>query len=223
MVLNIIPDVHGEHKWKELVDLSADKIVFLGDYVDSFDVQNSDMIENLKSIIDFKLNNNEKVVLLFGNHDLQYLYLSDSSFRCSGLRPEIAIDLYEIFNKNKELFQYAYQVDNWIMTHAGIQNHWFSDVFKGDINKNIAEQINNPNDRKQMDALHVVGYTRGGWNDVGGIVWCDRSELKKPLKGFNQIVGHSRVKNVQEYKYHDNIVYFCDCLETLEKPLIIKI
>ena len=51
MLINIIPDVHGEIKWQELIDLSCDKIIFLGDYVDSFTITNEQIINNLKQLV----------------------------------------------------------------------------------------------------------------------------------------------------------------------------
>ena len=232
MLVNIIPDVHGEIKWKELINLSCDKIIFLGDYVDSFTITNEQIINNLNEIITLKKEYLDKVILLWGNHDLMYYHINDLDFRCSGFRPEIGLTLHEIFSNNNKLFQYAHQINNYIFTHAGIQNNWFTTKFKGNINKNIADQLNNPIDRDQFKALHQVGYRRGGYSDVGGIVWCDKNELTKPLKNYNQIVGHTRTNEVKEFIFSSdklnkfnskNTVYFCDCLDSLLKPLIFKI
>ena len=49
-----------------------DKVVFLGDYVDSFTISNIASYENLKDIIRLKKRDPNKVVLLLGNHDIQY-------------------------------------------------------------------------------------------------------------------------------------------------------
>jgi predicted phosphodiesterase len=35
----IIPDIHGKSVWKQMIEVeSPDRIVFLGDYFDSFDI-----------------------------------------------------------------------------------------------------------------------------------------------------------------------------------------
>ena len=47
----------------------VDKIVFIGDYVDSFDISPVIILHNLKEIIEFKKQYPDKVVLLLGNHD----------------------------------------------------------------------------------------------------------------------------------------------------------
>jgi len=221
MKINIIPDIHGSDKWKTVIDESANHIVFLGDYCDSFDHSNEQIINNLLDIIEFKKQNSEKVILLIGNHELPYIYLGDNQYYCSGHRPEIASMLHDILLQNLELFQNAFQVKDFLFTHAGVQNHWFTKVFKGNIEKNIAEQLNYPESREQFKSLYHVGYRRWGSHSVGGIFWCDRMELLKPLKGYIQIVGHTRRKEVLKQVRKDSTVWFCDCLEHLEKPIIL--
>ena len=72
----IIPDVHGRDFWKEaVVSQDYEKVVFLGDYSDPYDIEgitDDVAIDNFKSIIDYKQQNPDKVVLLLGNHDLHY-------------------------------------------------------------------------------------------------------------------------------------------------------
>ena len=57
MRITVIPDVHGTHHWEEAVKESADRIVFLGDYVDSSDSRQPDQMENLQAILDFRKSN----------------------------------------------------------------------------------------------------------------------------------------------------------------------
>lgn len=210
----VFGDIHCSDIWKKYIDLSCDKIVFLGDYVDSYIYSNEQMINNLKDIIQFKLDNLDKVVLLYGNHEFNYLYPHTNEFKCSGLRPEIQYDIYDILHPNKNLFQNAYQIEDVIFTHAGIQHNWFVERYKGDIDKNIADQLNKPKDKWQEITLHDVGYLRGGMRcNVGGIFWCDRQELKKPLQGFKQIVGHTPVDKPKQHTTKNAEVLFCDCLE----------
>jgi hypothetical protein len=114
--------------------------------------------------------------------------------------------------KNIYLFQYAYQEENYIFTHAGIVHKWFTDDFKGDINKNIAEQLNKPSP-KQIPALCRCGSARGGYSrDIGGIFWADISELQEPLQGYTQIVGHNRVEDIDDNSINGGRIIFCDCL-----------
>lgn len=220
----IIPDTHGENeKWKKFVDeymSVVHKVIFLGDYLDEFVLPNWKILENLNDVINLKKDNPEKVILLYGNHEYSYM---DDRYRCSGFRPEIMYELYDLLRNNKDCFQNAYQYSKTIFTHAGIQEGWFKFRYKGDKAKNIAEQLNNPKDREQLEAFHDVGHLRGGYNAVGGPLWCDKNELKKPLQGFKQVVGHTPLKDTVKYRHKDAEVLFTDCLKEMKKPLILEI
>ena len=64
----IIPDVHGRPFWKKAIKTGDyEKIVFLGDYTDPYEMEgitNREALKNFKSIIAFKQQKPEKVVLL---------------------------------------------------------------------------------------------------------------------------------------------------------------
>lgn len=75
MKIIVNPDVHGRHFWEESAKLinEMDKIIFLGDYFDPYDFEKisvKEAIKNFKKILEFKKNNIDKVILLFGNHKL---------------------------------------------------------------------------------------------------------------------------------------------------------
>ena len=72
----VIPDVHGRPFWKQAVEKygdEVDRIIFLGDYLDRYeneDISRKQERENFKEILDFKLENKDKVVMLLGNHKI---------------------------------------------------------------------------------------------------------------------------------------------------------
>ena len=217
-----IGDTHGNFVLddvKRVMD-KHDKIIFVGDYVDSFTLDNPTINKNLCDLIEFKKENEDKVVLLLGNHDLQYMYNNDIH-RCSGYRPEIRFDLFDIFNNNKDVFQIAFQIDNYLWTHAGINTGWYKYRFNKFIKKNnlkdmlIVDQLNFAFESYE-ETLFDVGHWRGGYLDVGGPFWADKRELiNNPLKGYHQIVGHTRVKDyTTNYKNNDTSVTFIDVIES---------
>jgi hypothetical protein len=185
--------------------------VFLGDYLDPHDDTADDLlIDNLKDIIQFKREHSDDVVLLLGNHDIHY-FVREAN-RCTRYDMFIAGKIRQLFVENRPLFQYACQDEKIIYTHAGISHKWFVDDFKGDLNRNIAEQLNNPTD-DQLTALYRCGAGRGGERGtIGGIFWADYTELEPPLQGYTQIVGHNKVEEIQEIPVDDASVWFCDCL-----------
>lgn len=219
-----IGDVHGFDTWKKFGDIQNlldnpklkvydyDYYVFVGDYVDSFTKTNMEILDNLKEIIKLKKNHKDRVILLWGNHDIQYL----TSYRehgCSGYRPEAYFDLHELFRKNRNLFQLAFQIDNYIWTHAGIHRGWYEYEFPYK-SKNIADDLNKAFEENNKSIFNV-GYMRGGRNDVGGPLWADMQETsKKPLKGYHQIVGHTRINELKRVIKDDNTsVTYIDYIE----------
>ena len=210
--LIVFGDVHGSMYWQKIVNANPDcRFIFLGDYLDPYeDIPNYQLTGNLKKIIQLKKERCENVVLLLGNHDLHYLLLDSEP--CSRFDEAIAKDAYYLFSENRQLFTYAFQEDNRIFTHAGISQKWFLDDFGGDVNKNIAEQFNNPHP-DQLPALYRCGWYRGGdFHAVGGIFWADMDELHDPLQGYVQFVGHNRVDVILKIVRNNGTIFFCDCL-----------
>jgi len=130
---------------------------------------------------------------------------------CSRFDYEIEVEALALFSENIHLFMYAFQEDNRIFTHAGISQKWFLEDFWGDVNKNIAKQLNNPHPH-QLQALYRCGLFRGGDFNVGGIFWADINELHDPLPGFEQIVGNNRVDGICKRVKNGGQIVFCDCL-----------
>lgn len=230
-----IGDVHGRDNWKQFtLDCpDADKVVFVGDYTDSFDKTNEQIENNLLDIIQFKKDNMDKVVLLWGNHELSYALCSPSALRnpysCSGYRRDAHWRLYEIFSENRDLFQAAYQYKEHIWTHAGIHRGWYENRFLSEFNKhfeafegNLADKLNEAF-KFELSSLFDVGYARWGSKPVGGIFWSDKNESShKPLKDYYQIVGHTKTDDIQSFSYpkFGCAITYIDCID---KPYILTL
>lgn len=221
MKILTIGDVHGSGYWKELIDLGKyDKIVFLGDYVDSFTETDGDILSNLNQIIELKKQNRDRIILLWGNHDLQYRF-SYSTHGCSGYRYRMYAALHTLFTENDYLFQASFQIGNYIWTHAGINNRWFDWFEEHAVNLTgtISEKLNDMFNSSKEYVLSAVGRERGGNSNYGGIFWADKSETSAyPLEGTHQIVGHTRVYGITEMTFDENTsIVYCDCLQSLTK------
>ena len=92
-----IGDLHGKDCWKEVDFSRFDKVIFLGDYTDSFSETDEEIFTNLREIVHLKKTNREKFVLLLGNHDVQYLHFP--YYNCSGFRPEAQKELTGFFKR----------------------------------------------------------------------------------------------------------------------------
>lgn len=218
-----IGDTHGlavADIVSEIID-NHDKFIFAGDYVDSFTIDDLTIQKNLVDLIELKKKYPEKIILLLGNHDIQYL-LGYDKYGCSGYRPKMQLSLYELFSKNRDLFLFSYQINNTIWTHAGIHKGWYEYRLLPFLKKNgkesltISEQLNFAFEQLYY-VLFDVGHIRGGFCNVGGPIWCDISELKSsPIKNYNQIVGHNIVKNKQIINVYNIEIAFIDVLQNKE-------
>jgi predicted MPP superfamily phosphohydrolase len=218
-----IGDIHGRIFWK-LIDINQyDHIVFVGDYVDSYPYDDEHILSNLLDIIELKKNYPDKVILLLGNHDIQYMFLSEG-FECSGYRPSMASTLQHVFKDNKRLFQMAFQMNDYIWTHAGIAEKWY-DYNKKEIDQfsekfdceNLADTFNKMMYSKENRLLHQVGRKRSGYYPAGGITWADRYETSlNPFKGYHQIVGHTPIDRIEKFGDENGSIRYIDTLHKLE-------
>lgn len=219
MNIMFIPDCHGCDYWKYFPKENCDIVIFGGDYVDSFDKTDEEIRTNLMEIINYKKDNMDKVILLLGNHDLQYLF-SYSSHGCSGFRPKMYPSLHILFQDNKELFQASCQIDDYLFTHAGVTSVWWNKFIKNLGEKyeslykdmSISDIINHEFDRKNID-LFDVGRIRGGWCKSGGPFWADLTESTAyMIPNLHQIIGHTPVKEIFTHKWQEgnSSITYCD-------------
>lgn len=208
-----IGDVHGLTFWKNAVEESEGKrIVFLGDYLDPYQyIPDRELLENLEEIIRLKMERPEQVILLLGNHDLHYI--SELAGRCRRYNLSISDDAGKLFRGHAGCFQIAYQDGDVLFTHAGVSQDWFETDFGGMPDREVANQLNYPNDG-QRAALYRAGECRGGERGkIGGPLWLDRREATNPLHGYTQVVGHTRMPHVTDCRYGNaNRIFFCDSL-----------
>ena len=121
---SIIGDIHGRDSWRRLVD--EDSInVFVGDYFDPYNyIHFMDLQYNFMEIIEFKKKHPDNVVLLYGNHDFEYLpCVFEKSNRYDGLNAQtISWMLMETI----DLFEgVAYAIgEDYLVTHAGVTIDW---------------------------------------------------------------------------------------------------
>ena len=228
----VLPDVHGRRFWKKPCENIEpyDKVIFLGDYLDPYDFEYISVphaIVNFEEIIDFKKKNNDKVILLIGNHDCPYAfkdYFKLSSYHCrhSSMFHKTISGLFE---DNKDLFQLAYAYKDILFTHAGVESGWLEKVVKcneSDINK-IADTLNELTKSKDgLEKLYCITSERGGRDRFGSCVWADVHDIMwdvesvtnpdtmvKPIHKFKQIFGHT----IQAFYDLNRNIVFGDAIE----------
>lgn len=219
----IISDIHQRTHCADAIlkeEKNYDKIVFLGDWFDSFysppDVTSfKETCQYLKSLV-LDHPNREKFVFLIGNHDISYIYYNNGpstkdlprtdAYYCSGFSTGKAkIFREEFFDKGLKddffikHFQLAHQCQGFTLSHAGIHPSYVCPVkgIKPLVDETLPEvwenfrNLNHPNNQ----ILSGAGYARFGNVPIGGLVWLDwRIEFETNESIGKQIVGHTTVK-----------------------------
>ena len=232
MKLVAIGDIHGRDIWKQIVakEHDADEFVFVGDYFDSFTVKGPDQINNFLDIIEFKKQSKVPITLLIGNHDYHY-YPGIEDSGTSGYQTLLAPSIKHVVGDNKQYLQAAYQVGEFVFTHAGLSSEWLDDMVVGwDIDsldatvndlfkfqpQKLAYRSYKYYDYENNRATLASGY---GNETFQGPIWIRPSALmnanKKTLrKKIIQVVGHTPQDNIDiKGKATGGRYYFIDTLE----------
>lgn len=210
MKIRVIGDLHGRDWWKRKVETGdSDLNIFLGDYVDSYTVSDKQIINNLLDIIEFKKSYEDKVILLLGNHE--YNYISPYIGYCSGYRYSISNKLQGIYRNNLHLFKLNHNIKiynpetekvdrTYWFSHAGITSKWLS--FYGQIFNNIENEKDIVSDRlyypnlcekinlsidsyRYLSQVLSISMCRGGSNFYGGPLWADMLESKRDFLKYD--------------------------------------
>ena len=216
----IIGDTHGKPFWKEVLkkEKDFDKFIFIGDYFDSREYTGQQELDNFEDILEFKINNPDKVVLLYGNHEHHYISYGE---RYSGFQDGFA----EIFSEKikycieKDLIQMCYKPDeDTICIHAGLTKTFCSEsgIYIGNIENELNAAL--------KTTPELFNYNRMDNSNTGDDIcqtpiWVrPNSLLLDCIDGFTQIVGHTKMEKVKNI---GNIV-FIDVLDFNNEYIVIE-
>ena len=203
-------DIHGRQFWRKLLNDKTDRtIVFLGDYLDPYDIDPRDAINNFLDVLEFA-ENNPRVKLLIGNHDCWGLFDYISCRHDWDNKAEIK----QIFNEYKHLLNFAYKENNAIFTHAGISNDWINTYDLQFLNQdNVVDYLNsNP------ETLWKIGRSRGGRDFASCPLWqCWYGDWPYDENPFmcTQIFGHTQLSINKPQHDKEKKIINCDCREVL--------
>ena len=209
-------DTHGRSLWKDIIAKeSPDRVVFIGDYFDSFDIKGTEQMFNFKEIIAFKESNQCEVILLIGNHDYHYYPGGETySVYQHGAAPAIK----QLLEENKHHMQMCYQLDNILCSHAGIGHNWLVEQEKYE-SGSIADFVNDIWNYKPNRFI-FYGFDPYGDNKTQTPIWIRPKSLlagnKETFlkKDYIQIAGHTQVNKIDiEGKATGGRYYFIDAIE----------
>lgn len=216
-----IGDVHGREVLSRFSPADFDKIIFIGDYVDThYESEFTDemFVENLERILQFRRDHPSRVILLLGNHDIHYMY-HEQSGEFTGFRPRLLGRLQPLYLNNSDLFCMAYQHRNTLFTHAGISNRWYQDNSVA-IHRELQTIKDHTGIERPLtisEKMNLLRSTAAGREilflvsglrmfprnprQAGGIVWADKRETENDfLPGYHQVVGHTVVETIEVKK-----------------------
>lgn len=187
----VLGDTHGHDSWKAVVNHEDfDKVIFLGDYLDSFTVKPEVIANNFCDLLNFKQSMGDKCKLLYGNHDHSYW----NAERCSGYKFH-AVSMYMPLLEDafkESLIDLIHIEGDIIFSHAGVSEYWLKKVA-------ILESVHdiNFNTIVNLDTLNwnmMTGYDGYGNTISQSPIWIrPQSLLKSKVDGYRQIVGHTNM------------------------------
>ena len=219
-------DTHGRSLWKDIVAKeNADRVVFIGDYFDSFDIGSAEQQFNFKEIIEYKetaftdegLDTQRKtqVIMLIGNHDYHY-YPGGETY--SGYQHGAAPAIRQLLEENKHHLQMCYQLDNILCSHAGIGHNWLVEQ-QGYSNEPIDDFVNDIW-KYRPNAFMFYGFDPYGDSKTQTPIWIRPSSLLSGNRDtflktdYIQIAGHTQVRKIDiEGKATGGRYYFIDAIE----------
>jgi predicted phosphodiesterase len=222
MKICVIGDIHGRKIWKKIVEkYPTDKIVFIGDYMDSHGgTTGQEQLDNFNEIIEFKKSNKDRVTLLFGNHDFHYLDACDGQY--SGYQAAYKTDFKEVLNKaiDEGLMQMVYVHDKYMFSHAGVTKTWCLEKTI-DMEK-VVESINDLF-KFQPRAFNFSGFNCYGDDVTQPPIWVRPASLYKDrLEEYVHIVGHTTVTHIAPEGAEKTGMILIDALGTSEEYLVFE-
>ena len=230
----ILPDIHGRDFYCDALYEAIAKgtaIVCLGDYLDPYlgdDLHEKGVFAPLKELVEVKKQHPGRVHLLIGNHDSSYML---NRYCCEYRYNYKQAPFYQkFFRENYDLFELAYLTEvngkRFLFSHAGISKYWLKNnehYFGTDIpapekilavlDNGLRIYKNDDNNDALVRILAQRGYSRGGRDLDGSMIWADIdeyvSEKSFPWDDVIQIFGHTQ-QELRPVRIGDH-AYCLDC------------
>ncbi len=220
MKIIAIGDIHGRNLWKSIVQTQVfDRVVFIGDYFDSFDIGATEQMDNFREIVAFQKANPTKVTLLIGNHDFHYLPAAmQVNETYTGFQDKYAFQISNLILEHLEQFNMCYQLENYLFTHAGVTHTWLNNA---GYDKQAIDVFINELFQYQPGKFFFNGSNPYGDNVTQSPIWVRPASLKKNAYKYEtvkQVVGHTTVTRLEISK---DRFFFIDTLGTSQEYLVL--
>lgn len=187
-----IGDVHGRDTWRQIVEKEKGaNFVFVGDYLDSFNIGVWDQISNFLKIMDFAKRTG--AVTLMGNHDFHYTIFGQETYSGFSEITSLHVNSYmDEFHREKR-FKTVHLIGDILISHAGVSEAWMR---KQEIS--TVEEINDIT-HSVPGLLRFAGTSMYGDSPISSPIWIrPKSLLENKVPGYRQIVGHTPHDEITE-------------------------
>lgn len=212
----ILGDIHGHITWSNIVDKhkDVDRIIFLGDYFDSFSISGQHQLINFQNICNFARTSGKEVILLTGNHD--HHYKKGVEDFCSGYKPHMRPSFELALEDNEDLMKMCF-VDEYnnVYSHAGITSTWLENVnIQATDIQGIVSEINEFGvNQPKVFNFYSHDYSGYGNNINQSCIWVRPDALYKDSIDYFQVVGHTPQGNIDFMSKADRRGFaLIDCL-----------
>lgn len=210
-----VGDLHGKIEVaEEMLQEKNKNIIFMGDFLDSFDRNRHDQLDLLIMVLD-AVKSRPEVSSLMGNHELSYL---EMQYRCSGHSWQLDGNLTEEIKQDmRDNLSLWVEDEGFFLSHAGMSRKWIPEKWRDDI-FGYLEEVSLP-------TIYQIGQSRGGYHNVGGLLWCDYHADFQPLHELKQVFGHTATNLPGEgngIRTKDERNYCIDCLDRVNEVLEIS-
>ena len=200
----LVGDLHGNREIVEaaLAQKYAEKVVFVGDYLDSYNRSSDDQVITLILVLDAIEKDPENVKGLLGNHELSYMV---EGHQCSGWNSVTDTLVQHLRTRALALLHTHLYVGDYLVTHAGL-------------NQGLLEHLDmTAEEYLEAGDFDQIGRARGGNDKFGGIYWNDYNMEFEPVPGLKQVFGHTHYrvytdKEIRTKGGPDNISFNIDVL-----------
>ncbi len=217
MLTLIIPDVHDDIKWadKVLAKYSFDKVIFLGDFFDSWTGKIKEAQATAKWFKKTMDGLGDKGKRCLGNHDMHYMFRENAYVRCSGYESAKSVAINEIMTrKDWDSFALYHYEQGYYLSHAGMHENLYCNPVKGfsrEFLDRTCEEAMLKGWDNQFSWYLAAGEGRGGFQPQGGINWLDWHDEFEPIENVSQIVGHTHQHSPQQKIGKNSVNYCIDC------------
>lgn len=220
MKILVIGDLHGHDTWKQIISENVDnfdKVVFVGDYLDSRSIGLETQLKNLLEIIEYKKSNIDNTVLLIGNHEYHYFKNIDEQYPGYNFGYSFSFkDVLEQAYKDG-LINITYKQGDYIFSHAGISKTWCLNNNINYDNVNLDEEINELFRYNRQAFRIILGASWYGNGIYQSPIWIRPESLYKDSVDLINVIGHTAkysVKITDKYILTDSLPYEYIILDT---------